>query len=104
KPGGPAAEPRAGGGSQPRHLVDAASQGTLSHSLAALPRGTRSIATQAAHEGFLAGLNTVLTLAGLLSLVGAVLALWLVREHEIEREPPATDRASSTFDREIDLT
>src|SRR5262249_18295789 len=94
----------AAGGSQPRHLVEAASQGNLSHSLAALPPGTRSIATHAAHEGFLAGLNNVLTLAGLLSLAGAVLALWLVREHEIEREPPETDRASSEFEPEIDLT
>jgi hypothetical protein len=29
----------------------------------------------------------VLTLGGMLCLVGAALALWLVREHEIEREP-----------------
>jgi hypothetical protein len=29
----------------------------------------------------------VLTLGGLLCLGGAVLALWLVREREIEREP-----------------
>src|SRR5262249_56497828 len=94
----------AAGGSQPRHLVEAASQGNLSHSLAALPQGTRSIATHAAHEGFLTGLNHVLTLAGLLSLAGAVLALWLVREHEIEREQPETDRAGSNFDAETDPT
>ena len=94
----------AAGGSQPRHLVEAASQGNLSHSLAAPPQGTRSIASHAAHEGFLAGLNSVLILAGLLSLAGAVLALWLVREHENEREQPETERPSSTFDPEIDLT
>jgi hypothetical protein len=29
----------------------------------------------------------VLTLGALLSFAGALLALWLVREHEIEREP-----------------
>ena len=32
-------------------------------------------------------MNDVLTLVGLLCLAGAVLALWLVREREIEREP-----------------
>jgi hypothetical protein len=90
----------AAAGSQPRHLVEAASQGNLSHSLAALPHGTESIATHAAHEGFLAGLNSVLTLAGLLSLAGAVLALWLVREHEIEREPQLTERDRSPFELE----
>src|SRR5262249_52993817 len=92
----------AAAGSQPRHLVEAASQGNLGHSLAALPHGTRSIATHAAHEGFLAGLNNVLTLAGLLSLAGAVLALWLVPEHEIEREPE-TDPATSKSHPQTDL-
>src|SRR5262249_60286779 len=56
----------AAGGSQPRHLVEAASQGNLSHSLAALPQGTRSIATHAAHEGLLPGLNNLPTRSGIL--------------------------------------
>jgi hypothetical protein len=43
--------------------------------------------SHAAHEGFLAGFNDVLMLGALLSFVGAVLALGLVREREIEREP-----------------
>ena len=34
-----------------------------------------------------AGIDNVLTLAGLVSLAGALLALWLVREHKIERQP-----------------
>src|SRR5262249_61383834 len=80
----------AAGGSQPRHLVEAASQGNLSHSLAAPPQGTRSIASHAAHEGFLAGLNSVLILAGLLSLAGAVLALWLGPQPASQRGPPET--------------
>ena len=33
------------------------------------------------------GLNDVLMLGGLIGFAGAVLALWLVREHEIERQP-----------------
>jgi hypothetical protein len=55
--------------------------------VAAVPPGSRQAATDAAREGFLAGFNDVLTLGGLLALAGAVLALWLVREREIEREP-----------------
>jgi hypothetical protein len=45
----------------------------------------------AAREGFLTGLNDVLTLGALLSLTGALLALWLVRECEIEREPAGVE-------------
>ena len=45
------------------------------------------MASYAAGEGFLAGLNDVLTLGALRSFAGAVLALWLVREREIERQP-----------------
>jgi predicted MFS family arabinose efflux permease len=38
-------------------------------------------------EHFLAGFNDVLVAGGVLAIAGAVLALWLVREREIEREP-----------------
>jgi hypothetical protein len=44
-------------------------------------------AVSAARQGFLAGLNTILVLGALLAFAGAVVAAWLVREHEIEREP-----------------
>jgi hypothetical protein len=74
-------------GERPRELVEAASSGTLDEAVAALPPEARELAASAAGEGFLAGLNDVLMLGGLLSLAGAVLALWLVREREIEREP-----------------
>jgi hypothetical protein len=43
--------------------------------------------SKAAGEGFLTGLNAVLTLAALLSFAGAVLTLWLVRGHEMQRQP-----------------
>jgi hypothetical protein len=44
----------------------------------------------------------VLTIGGLLSLAGAALALWLVREREIEREPvtPEPDSLESERDPE----
>jgi hypothetical protein len=94
--GTPAAE-----GDRPRELVEAASSGSLDHALGAFPPGAREAISSAAHEGFLTGLNDVLTLGALLSFAGAVLALWLVREHDIEREaveaehdaPPLTMRA-----------
>ena len=39
----------------------------------------------AAREGFLAGMNEILMLGGIFALAGAVAALWLVRERDIER-------------------
>ncbi len=74
-------------GNHPRQLVEAASSGSLHQAVASVPPGSRQAATNAAREGFLAGFNDVLTLGGLLCIAGAVLALWLVREREIEREP-----------------
>ena len=74
-------------GDHPRQLVEAASSGNLHQAVASVPPGGRVAATHAAREGFLAGFNDVLTLGGVLCIAGAVLALWLVREREIEREP-----------------
>jgi EmrB/QacA subfamily drug resistance transporter len=76
----------AASGDRPRELVEAASSGNLEHALAAVPPGAREAASNAAREGFLSGLNEVLTLGALVSFAGAALALWLVREREIERE------------------
>jgi EmrB/QacA subfamily drug resistance transporter len=76
----------AASGDRPRELVEAASSGNLDEALAAVPPGAREAASNAAREGFLSGLNEVLTLGALVSFAGAVLALWLVREGEIERE------------------
>jgi EmrB/QacA subfamily drug resistance transporter len=72
-------------GDRPRELVEAASSGNLDQALAAVPSGARHTVADAAGEGFLAGLNDVLTLGALVSFAGAALALWLVREREIER-------------------
>ena len=77
--GGRATAPRAGRG----RLVGQPRPGRL----ARCPPGTRQATADAAHEGFLAGLNEVLTLGALVSFAGAALALWLVRERDIERAP-----------------
>jgi EmrB/QacA subfamily drug resistance transporter len=77
----------AAGGARPRDLVEAASSGNLQQALATIPRHAREAVSDAAHQGFLAGFNDVLVLGGLVCIVGAVLALWLVREREIERQP-----------------
>jgi hypothetical protein len=79
-------------GPRPHELVEAASSGNLDQALAAVPPQARQVVSNAADAGFLAGLNAVLTLAALLSFAGAVLALWLVREHEIQRQPMAPER------------
>jgi EmrB/QacA subfamily drug resistance transporter len=79
-------------GDRPRELLEAASSGTLDQALAASPPDSRSALADAAGEGFLAGLNDILIVGALLSFAGAVLALWLVREHEIERHPIEVER------------
>lgn len=82
----------AASGERPRELVEAASSGTLDQALAAVAPQARQLVANAADQGFLTGLNAVLTLAALLSFAGALLTLWLVREHEIQRPPLEPER------------
>jgi EmrB/QacA subfamily drug resistance transporter len=86
-----AGTPAASGG-RPRELVEAASSGNLDQALQAVPPSARHSVANAAREGFLSGLNDVLTLGALVSFAGAVLALWLVRERDIERAPVETEQ------------
>jgi EmrB/QacA subfamily drug resistance transporter len=74
-------------GDRPRQLIEAASSGNLDQVLGSVPPGARGTIADAAGQGFLAGMNEILVLGGGLALVGSVLALWLVREREIDREP-----------------
>jgi hypothetical protein len=67
-------------GAPAHRLIEAASSGQL-------PRVAHGAVENAARQGFLSGLNTILVLGALLSFAGAAVAAWLVREHEIEREP-----------------
>jgi EmrB/QacA subfamily drug resistance transporter len=94
-----AGTPAASGG-RPRELVEAASSGNLDQALQAVPPSARHTVADAAREGFLSGLNDVLTLGALVSFAGAVLALWLVRERDIERAPIETEQEGET-EREI---
>ena len=73
-------------GDRPRQLVEATSSGNLDTVLASVPASARDSVETAAREGFLAGMNEILVLGGVLAAVGAVVALWLVREREIERD------------------
>jgi EmrB/QacA subfamily drug resistance transporter len=75
-------------GDRPRHLVEAVSSGNLDSALANVPAGARSGAAQAARDGFLSGINDIFMLGGILSIAGALVALWLIRERDIEREAP----------------
>ena len=74
-------------GERPRELIEAASSGNLDQALGAIPADAQATVANAAGEGFLAGLNEVLLLGALLSFAGAVVALLLIHEHEIDREP-----------------
>jgi hypothetical protein len=67
--------------------VEAVSAGKLHDAVVALPAGAGRILVHAARQGFLSGLNEVLLLGGFLAVVGAIVALLLVREREIERSP-----------------
>ena len=75
-------------GDHPRQLIEAASGGRLQAALQAVPHGSRAIVADATRQGFLSGLNTILVIGAALAFVGSLLALWLVREHEIERDQP----------------
>jgi len=77
----------AASGDRPHQLMEAASSGTLDQALGAVPAGARDAVANAAGQGFLAGMNEILVLGGVLALAGSVVALWLVREHEIDRAP-----------------
>jgi len=76
-------------GDQARQLVEATSSGTLPQALSAVPQQAQPAVRNAAEQGFLHGLNEILLIGALLSFAGAVAALWLVREREIERETVA---------------
>jgi EmrB/QacA subfamily drug resistance transporter len=76
-------------GGRPRQLVEALTAGHLTAATRAIPHGARELAMAATHQGFLSGLNAILVIGGAVAFLGAVMALWLVREHEIEREEPA---------------
>ena len=76
----------AANGDRPRQLIEAASGGQLGSALAHVPRGAREVVVSATHQGFLTGLNTILVIGGVVALAGALVAGWLVREREIERE------------------
>jgi EmrB/QacA subfamily drug resistance transporter len=75
-------------GERPRQLVEAVASGNLDEALASVPPGARADVETAANEGFLSGLNEILMLGGVLAIAGALVALWLVRERDIERDEP----------------
>ena len=81
-------------GDHPRQLIEAASGGKLQAALQSVPHGARAIVANATRDGFLSGLNTILVIGAALAFAGALLALWLVREHEIERDQPELIAAS----------
>jgi EmrB/QacA subfamily drug resistance transporter len=75
-------------GSRPRELVEAVSSGQLDHALGSVPPGARAGVADAARQGFVTGFNEIFLLGGILAVAGAVAALWLIREDQIERETP----------------
>jgi EmrB/QacA subfamily drug resistance transporter len=70
---------------QARGLIEASSSGALPQALQQLPASARDTVRGATEQGFIQGLNEILLIGGILCLVGTGLALWLVREREIDR-------------------
>jgi hypothetical protein len=75
----------AGVGQRPRQLIEAFSGGGFASVTHGIPPSARGSVIDATQQGFLSGLNLVLVIGGVATLVAAALALWLVREREIER-------------------
>ena len=75
----------AASGDHPRELVEAVSSGNLDTTVSSFPAGSRAGIADAAREGFLSGMNQILMLGGILAFAGALAALWLIRESDIER-------------------
>jgi len=73
-------------GDQARGLVEAASSGGLHQAIAGAPQQAQATLENAAQQGFLHGMNEILVLGAILAFAGSVLAVFLVREREIERE------------------
>src|SRR3954449_3830516 len=84
------------GSGQARGLVEEASSGQLGQALNGVPHA--SVVRNAAEQGFLHGLNEILILGAALSFAGSLLALWLVRERDIEREPVAETPSESAIE------
>ncbi len=80
-------------GDRPRQLVEATSSANLDAVVASVPEQARGAVSGAAREGFLAGINEILVLGGGLAAAGALVALWLVREDDIEREAVLPEEA-----------
>jgi EmrB/QacA subfamily drug resistance transporter len=78
-------------GSHARGLIEATSSGALDNAVSTLPGSVRGVASAAAHQGFISGLNTILVLGAVVAFAGGLLSLWLVRERDIERGEPAEE-------------
>jgi hypothetical protein len=75
-------------GDHPRQLLEAASDGRLHSAVAGLPHGAQALVAGATRQGFLSGMNLILVIGSLVAFAAAALALWLVRENQIERDEP----------------
>jgi EmrB/QacA subfamily drug resistance transporter len=74
------------GHDEARGLIEATSSGALPQALNSVPEQAREVTRSAAEQGFIHGLNEILLIGAILCFAGSALALWLVRERDIERE------------------
>ena len=81
-------------GDRPQQLIEATSSGHLDEVVRSVPPGARGQVANAGTEGFLSGFNEILLLGGGLAFLGAIAALYLVRQSDLrysieEAEPQA---------------
>jgi EmrB/QacA subfamily drug resistance transporter len=81
-----AGTPAAGRGDALAHAV---SSGQASQAVASAPPASRAVIAHAARTAFVGGLNDILIVAGVVALVGAVLAGALVRQSDFVAQPQA---------------
>ena len=82
-------------GDRPRELIEATSSGALPEVLQQVPPELQQTVQASANDGFIAGLNEIILLGGLLAFAAAIAAFWLVREDEIEREEAVVEEESA---------
>jgi hypothetical protein len=67
------------------------SAGRLTEVAGAVPPEQRALVAATANDAFVAGLDLVMRVGGIVAIVGGVLGFALMRQRDFPKEPPAPD-------------
>lgn len=73
-------------------LAELVASGRLTEVTRAVPPAQRALVAGTANNAFVAGLDLVMRVGGLVAIVGGVLGFALMRQRDFPREPPAPDQ------------